>query len=76
MAEQYGLIAWRHQVSQILLRKIGLGLDDLADFDSYNTWRDGASPAEGALAALEFDDFGIIQELEEQFDDVLAFLAS
>lgn len=67
---------WLSEVNRILLRKIGISVHDLADFDIYNTWRDGASPAEGAYRALEFDDMGILDELEAEVGDVLAWLSS
>lgn len=56
---------WLRQVDQILLKHLGISVHDLADFDIYNTWRSGASPADGAFEALTNDSLGTwaLQEL-------------
>ncbi len=47
---------WLNDVDAILMKRIGLGHSDLADFASWDTWDSGAEPSEGAEACLSGDD--------------------
>ena len=47
---------WYREVNRICMRRIGLGVEDLADFASYDTWESGATPLEGFEACLEAQD--------------------
>lgn len=48
--------AWRKEVSKILVRHTGLGLNDYPDWQMYDAWEAGDSPKEGALSTLEESD--------------------
>lgn len=47
---------WRAAVDKILLAKVGMSADDLADFNSYDAWDSEMTPDEGARECLESDD--------------------
>ena len=47
---------WLALVNRQLLRRVGLGLFDLGDFNARDCFDSGASPAQGAQDALEADD--------------------
>ena len=47
---------WMWQVNMKLNMSVGIGVDDLADFMSYDMWSDGCSPEEGAEEALSQSD--------------------
>ena len=50
---------WLDEVNRLCFAKIGLGVLDLADFNSWNCWNDGASPEEGLEELLEENDFDL-----------------
>lgn len=47
---------WIAKVDANLESRIGLGHEDVADFNSYDAWDDGMTPAEGADECLSRDD--------------------
>ena len=52
--ERFGL--WMAYVNARLLRSVGVGLFDLADWNMRDAYDGGASPKDGAQEALESDD--------------------
>lgn len=47
--------AWMSQVDLIVQSKVGVSVHDLEDFTSHDLFIDGATPEEGAAAAIEND---------------------
>ena len=47
---------WIAEVDRIIGRRIGISVHDLADFQIWDNWNDGVTPAEGADVALDNDD--------------------
>ena len=47
---------WIAQVDANLELRIGLGHEDVADFNSYDAWSDGMTPKEGADECIDCDD--------------------
>ena len=47
---------WIARVDANLESRIGLGHEDVADFNSYDAWSDGMTPEDGADECLESDD--------------------
>ena len=47
---------WLAEVDVIIGRRIGISVHDLADFQIWDNWNDGVTPAEGADVALDNDD--------------------
>ena len=52
--DRFGL--WLALVDARISRAYGIGLFDLADWNMYDAYESGSSPAEGAREALESDD--------------------
>ncbi|MAH49541.1 hypothetical protein CMI37_27210 [Candidatus Pacearchaeota archaeon] len=63
--EGYTLTEWQNAVNRILLRKIGIGIGDLADFCIWDCWNDDMSPEDGAMEAIQNDDLPWEECLEE-----------
>jgi len=45
--------SWLAKVDSAVVRRIGLGVDDLEDFPYYDLFEDGMTPAETARLVLE-----------------------
>jgi hypothetical protein len=43
---------WMGEVNKLIVSTVGMGVDDLEDWDSRVHYAEGASPAEGALECL------------------------
>lgn len=52
--DRFGL--WLALVDARIVRRVGVGLFDLADWNMRDAYEGGSSPAEGAREALESDD--------------------
>lgn len=52
--DRFGL--WLALVDARIVRRVGLGLFDLADWNMHDAYTDGASPKDAAQQALESDD--------------------
>jgi hypothetical protein len=44
---------WQILVNLEIVKRTGLGIDDLPDFDYWNYWHDGVSPVETAEEVIE-----------------------
>ncbi len=44
---------WYAAVDKVIMRKLGIGVDDGADFNSYDTWSGGGSVMDGVEAWVE-----------------------
>ena len=45
---------WQAQVNAILIRKCGMGIEDLPDYGYWDCWHAGSTPTETAADALEY----------------------